>query len=482
MKKLVTLSFFVLFLVASNLSARPTSKLTAQQKSWLAKGYRFEKAGWIYLHIQGSPEERGFQHGYLLAPEIRESLLELRKRWDYFSAMDWAYFVDAAGKMFTPRVDPEDLAEMQGIVEGMDAAGDTVTLNEIVGLNGYMELMDYWWPKVADSLRISTPKPKQESCSSFIATGSMTADGKIVLGHNTMGGYDEPFCNVIIDIKPDSGYRILMQTFPGFISSGTDFFITSAGLVGSETTIGAFSGFDPTGVPEFCRMRHATQYASSIREWCKMMEKGNNGGYANAWLLGDIKTNQIARLELGLKYVGFQIKSGGYFVGSNLVKNLKILRFETTEQETNIKYSSVARDVRWHQLMKKYAGKINIALAEKFEADHYDTYLNKIDPDQRTLDGHSELDARLDGGPGRPYAPWGTLDGKVVDANLAKHMSFYARWGNADGMPFYAKKFLAEHPQYRWMTGLMKDRPTEPWVKFTVGEKPPMTKKTVSAK
>jgi hypothetical protein len=33
-------------------------------------------------------------------------------------------------------------------------------------------------------------------------------------------------------------------------------------------------------------MRRATQDASTIDEWCQIMKKGNNGGYANAWLLG----------------------------------------------------------------------------------------------------------------------------------------------------------------------------------------------------
>ena len=27
------------------------------------------------------------------------------------------------------------------------------------------------------------------------------------------------------------------------------------------------------------------------------MEDGNNGGYANTWLVGDRKTNEIARLD-----------------------------------------------------------------------------------------------------------------------------------------------------------------------------------------
>src|SRR5205085_7963678 len=34
--------------------------------------YRYPQAGWIVLHIEGEPYERGWQHGKLLAPEIAE--------------------------------------------------------------------------------------------------------------------------------------------------------------------------------------------------------------------------------------------------------------------------------------------------------------------------------------------------------------------------------------------------------------------------
>ncbi len=37
--------------------------------------YRYPQGGWIYLHIEGAPYERGYQHGYLLSKEI-ESYLE----------------------------------------------------------------------------------------------------------------------------------------------------------------------------------------------------------------------------------------------------------------------------------------------------------------------------------------------------------------------------------------------------------------------
>ena len=59
-------------------------------------------------------------------------------------------------------------------------------------------------------------------------------------------------------------------------------------------------GTDRNGIPEFVRARKAMQYAESVDDFARMMKDGNNGGYANSWLVGDRKTNEIARLELGI--------------------------------------------------------------------------------------------------------------------------------------------------------------------------------------
>ena len=329
----------------------------------------------------------------------------------------------------------------------------------------------YWWPTELKKIKDGPTPPVRDSCSSFIATGNMTRDGNVVLGHNTMMDYNDVLPNIIEDIQPAHGHRILWQTEPGWIHSGQDFFITDAGLVGSETTIGDFEGFETNAVPEFVRMRRATQDAGSIDQWCERMREGNNGGYANAWLLGDVNSREIARLELGLKQVALEKKRDGYFSGSNVAENLKLLRFETSTKETDIRTSGVARRVRWKQLMKEYAGRIDLAAAEQFEADHYDSYLRKKQPDGRTLCGHFELQAEPAGSwPGVPYGCSGTVDGKVVDARLAKAMSFEARWGSACGRPFSARAYLEEHPQFDWMTDILKDRPSEPWTEFRAGE------------
>jgi hypothetical protein len=470
MKFRIILYFFsFLFLPALSL-AQTTQQLTPEQETWISKANRHEKNGWLYLHIEGNPEERGFQYGYLLANEIKESIRVLSVTWEYQTALKWSWFVQKAGEILTKKVDPENLREINGMVNGMKAANISTSRDELVALNGHVELIYYWFPAVKDSLKINSPETVKQSCSSFIATGSMTSDGGIVLGHNTHTIYFWPPCNLILDIVPEKGHHILMQALVGFIHSGTDFFVTDAGLVGSETTISEFFPFDENGIPEFSRMRTATQYASSIDEWCKIMEKGNNGGYANSWLLGDVNTNEIARLELGLKYVGFEKKKDGFFTGSNVPEDLRILRFETKKSETDIRISGVARRVRWNTLMKEYAGMINIELAEKFEADHFDTYLNKELPDYRTLCQHCDLDEELSG-PYIPFMPDGALDGKVLDSKMAKQMSFVARWGSSCGRAFDAKKFLQDHPQFVWMEGILKSRTTEPWTIFQAGEK-----------
>jgi len=463
-----------LICISANARNNPSPPLTAEQQSCVSKAHRSEKAGWIYIHVEGEAHDRGFQRGYLLAREITDSLHTTRVSWEHQTSMDWKWLVAQAAPMFLPKIDPEDLDEIDGMVDGLRAAGVASSREEMIAYNAYIELEGYWWPGELKKIK-ETPTENlvavREGCSSFIATGSMTRDGNVVLGHNTMQSYDDVFPRIIEDIKPVRGHRILWQTSPGWIHSGTDFFITDAGLVGSETTIGSFEGFDTNAVPEFVRMRRATQDAGSIDEWCRIMRTGNNGGYANAWLLGDIHSKEIARLELGLKHIGFEKRRDGYFTGSNVAEDPKILRMETSADETDIRCSSVSRRVRWKQLMGESAGKIDLALARRFEADHFDSYRGRIQPSARTLCGHFDLDPEADKPwPGVPFGCCGTVDSKVVDASLAKQMAIEARWGSACGIPFVARKYLAAHPQFDWMEAILKDRPAQSWATFHAGE------------
>src|SRR6185436_4480109 len=115
-----------------------------------------------------------------------------------------------------------------------------------------------------------------EMCSAFLATGSYTKDHRIVMGHNAWTDYVVGSrWNVIFDLVPDKGHRVLMDGLPGVIVSDDDFGLNSAGIMVTETTITLFEGFDPNGTPEFFRARKALQYASSIDDYVKTMLDGN---------------------------------------------------------------------------------------------------------------------------------------------------------------------------------------------------------------
>jgi hypothetical protein len=51
-------------------------------------------------------------------------LLFLAIFWHYQTALDWQWLVQRSAKMFNPKIDTENMEEMEGIVEGMKAAGE----------------------------------------------------------------------------------------------------------------------------------------------------------------------------------------------------------------------------------------------------------------------------------------------------------------------------------------------------------------------
>jgi hypothetical protein len=256
------------------------------------------------------------------------------------------------------------------------------------------------------------------------------------------------------------------------IASDDDFGINSNGLMVTETTITQFNGFDPNGKPEFVRARKALQYADSIDDYVRIMLDGNNGGYANDWLLGDNKTGEVARFELGLKDHRIWRTKDGYFVGSNFPSDPKLTKEETDFDVNDMSSSPNARHVRWDQLMAQYKGKIDTTLAEQFLSDHYDSFEKKEDADERSLCGHVEDSAR--GVPQwdwKPYHPGGAVQGKVTDSAMTKKMSFWARRGHPCGADFLKDQFLAKHPEYAWQSPVMTDMKAGPWSRFEAGQK-----------
>src|SRR4051812_35192234 len=92
--------------------------LLAQPDPRLAKATRQERAGWIYVHLEGSPRQIGYQHGYLLAPEIADSIRVMKVFLAKTSGKDWDFYRKTSIRLFWPRLGGEYRDEIAGIAEG----------------------------------------------------------------------------------------------------------------------------------------------------------------------------------------------------------------------------------------------------------------------------------------------------------------------------------------------------------------------------
>jgi len=450
----------------------------------IKNGLRYDLNGWIYISVYGEPKERGYAYGYLIADEMKKvvEMLEFIIEFDY--GRKWDYFIDASRKLYNDKIKqvyPEFYLEMEGVAEGLTAGGTKMTIDGIIAWNNYFALTENWYNnKQEDGIKINARpggegggrKGQQDHCSAFIANGDWTTDGKIIVGHNNFSNFvDGQFARIVLDIKPTKGARMLIQGFPGWIWSGTDFFVTSYGIIGTETTIGGFLPYE-NNLPISCRIRSAMQYGKNLDEYCNYLIDGNSGDYANIWYFGDINTNEILKIELGLKYYDIKRTKNGYFIGFNAPYNPQIRNLEC--QDTgfdDIRRHQGSRRVRLEQLMNEYKGQLNIEVAKIILADHYDVYLNKENPCSRTVCSHYDLDARefmSDPSRPKPFQPRGAIDGNICDTNLAKQMSFVLRYGDSCGMPFYKDKFCDQNAQWNYLRPYLMDRLEEPWTIFSV--------------
>ncbi|NTV75031.1 MAG: hypothetical protein HGA66_12600, partial [Holophaga sp.] len=417
---------------------------------WAGKGFRYDDGGWIVLHIEGEPYDRGVQYGQLVASELAlfvDKLAILQDKAD--PVRGWDRQRTLADALMLRKYEPEFLEEMKGIADGAAQAGakfrgraldvlDVVTANSDIDLG-----------EIAAATRV-TASPltgrsflkaedeaaaggKGDRCSSFIATKSASSDGRVVMGQIFMWppGYTGVDWNVMVDVQPVKGHRFVMQTFPGGISSGADWYINDAGIVIGETTVQQ-TPFNPDGTPEANRIRQAAQYATSIDQVAEILKNKNNGLYTNDWTIADVKTDEGAVFLLGTKETRmWRTGSKGHpadtpaglkdFVwadNNNRDLGVRKERVPNAENEpVDLAFNTWNRDIAFQDFYKRYGqGKFDLQVGVE---------LNASSPINR------------------PHA----CDGKLTTSEMAEKLMFIAHFGKTTlREKWVGGRFMADLP------------------------------------
>lgn len=477
--------------------------------------------GWLRVTIRGAPYERGVSHGKQVIAADPERFTRIFAVFDKIFRQSYGrdieFFYGLCEDFYQPIIKrrfPKIYREMEGIAAG----GGGLDVRQVILINVYMSIPYFYThmlryidtpkyrKKYADvirdehairadpaalSARAARLDEFKDRCSLIMAVGpSWTKDGGIVCGHSSFSNFlDAQFCNIILRIEPEAGDGcvIVMQTTPGGVYSMTDFFVTSAGIVGSETTIRGFNAFKLRD-PICCRIRECMQYGRSLEEYAERLQKRNSGDYACSWMFGDVRNRsggpRIMRVELGLNYVNIETTKDGVFLGFNSTYDERIRAIECSgslggdggggggqlsdaDGFHDVTSSIGNRRVQLEKLAEKYrtSGKLDTTAVKRILADHFDNHLGKTAANSRTICKHGYgSGAGVDADASAPFKPDGAYDAKVADSALIRRMSFLAHLGPPCGTPFSVREHMKKHPEWKDWEEYLVDFPRRGWV------------------
>jgi outer membrane protein assembly factor BamB len=403
------------------------------------KGYRYNIQGWVYIHIEGEPYERGFQYGYLASAEISDLLqrwinhefnrVEILNRFKFKNPEKlWSIFRTKAKNNFLKYVPNEYLEELEGLTDGLKSK-EVKIFNRIVEFDDILtyqfiqdiEYSSFRYPfrrfhpirrflfTIKQIITKNTDDYLSGHCTAFIATGDATKNGEIVVAHSTIfSEYIAERCNIILDVQPTQGNRFLMACPPGSIWSQEDWYQNEKGIILTETELTPQGPWKKRGIPKGVRSRSAIQYSDSIDDVLNILIEENNGLIPNEWLIGDTKTGEIASIELALFNKPIKRTFNGFYWSCNLAHDKRVSRELSVFPKIinlilklNPNILPGDRAEKFFELEEQYYGQIDTNNAKKIMSTH-PIYVD-------------------------------TTDCKITSSKQMKHMGLFAFIGRPDG-------------------------------------------------
>lgn len=232
--------------------------------------------GRLVLELQGSPAQRGLQHGTLLAAEIAETLRALER----LAGDGWAPLRRSAVRLVQPQLSPAQRQEIDAI-----AAAAHVPADALVALNAWEDLLDgYVAPEGA---------PRQAS-----GAGAMAGKGGFVFVEAELA---LPLAlahlpRVTQFQSPAGGVGWITEALPGQIRSASGFYVSSAGLVLLSGPVPA-QPLDRLGTPAALRAHAAIAAARSAIQLAELFAERATMTRGARWLVVDAGNRELLELD-----------------------------------------------------------------------------------------------------------------------------------------------------------------------------------------
>ncbi len=318
-----------------------------------------EKDGLRIVKLSGTPYDIGLQHGKLLKDDIMRIYKIYLKDLVYNKWMKEYAILGRGGKeaYSNPRkvmtkfakameknIPEEYIQEMKGIADGAQ-----IPYSEVLNMNSHI---DYF----------------AILCSTLIATGPASKDGKLIEARNldwAQGGLKDldKFSTVFV-IKPEKGHAFVSVFYPGLVGALTS---VNDAKITSELNFSMAKGNAKNGTPALLLMRKVVQYGGSLDEAEKILRDAPRlAGYNIT--IADGNTNNARLIEITADVVDTLSPTDGKMVSTNhfITEKLADGNIDTSNFSSS---PSEDRFNRLTELLNENYGNVDMALAQKMIHD-----------------------------------------------------------------------------------------------------------------
>jgi len=282
--------------------------------------------GYLVLHVEGSPEEMGEQHGRLLRPQIQRACKALiRER--YVGA---GYERLLAGTKMMEKHQPEPFRrELRALARAAE-----IDYWDCVAMQLYGDVSRGMWshPELSgtdDNGRDGNAAPAQQ-CTSFACFGPATKGGELIAGRNLdwldhgIGEYGA----ILMHARPDEGNAFVTVTWCGIINGWT--LMNDKGIVTANNT--SYGGRDRSlkAISTCFMLRKVAQYASTVKQGIEIVETGPRACGTNMLIAGGDPPDAVM-VEFDAKAIVVRPATNGYVIADNSFRELHSRPSESSE-------------------------------------------------------------------------------------------------------------------------------------------------------